>query len=179
MNIFNIYFAPSRVFSVLKEKPQWITPFIIILVVVAATAAVTVTLTRETIIARQEEMFEERGMTDEQIEQGNLDIEYIEWRDIHRTSATHLCSRHQSLHSFIRRREWLQESILSYLLLGFGHGAGRDFKTDHDRDDEVAFCYYFIGASSAQYGQNIFFVSAACRFRFLRPMGDDTGGNGY
>jgi hypothetical protein len=69
MNIFNIYFAPSRVFSVLKEKPQWITPFIIILVVVAATAAVTVTLTRETIIARQEEMFEQRGMTDEQIEQ--------------------------------------------------------------------------------------------------------------
>lgn len=69
MSIFNIYFAPSTVFNGLKEKPQWITPFIIILVVVAATAAVTVTLTRETIIARQEEMFEERGMTQEQIEQ--------------------------------------------------------------------------------------------------------------
>jgi hypothetical protein len=69
MSIFNIYFAPSKVFNVLREKPQWITPFIIILVVVAVTAAVTVNLTRETIIARQEEVFEERGLTEEQIEQ--------------------------------------------------------------------------------------------------------------
>ncbi|MGD8979060.1 MAG: YIP1 family protein [candidate division WOR-3 bacterium] len=69
MSIFNIYFAPSKVFNVLREKPQWITPFIIILVVVAVTAAMTVNLTRETIIARQEEVFEERGLTEEQIEQ--------------------------------------------------------------------------------------------------------------
>ncbi|MGB7055944.1 MAG: YIP1 family protein [bacterium] len=69
MSILNIYFAPSKVFNVLKEKPQWIMPFIIILVVVAVTAAVTVSLTRETIVARQEEMFEERGMSEEQIEQ--------------------------------------------------------------------------------------------------------------
>jgi hypothetical protein len=38
-------------------------------VVVAVTAAMTVNLTRETIIARQEEVFEERGLTEEQIEQ--------------------------------------------------------------------------------------------------------------
>lgn len=69
MSILNIYFAPSKVFNVLKEKPQWIMPFIIILVVVAVTAAVTVSLTRETIVARQEEMFDERGMSEEQIEQ--------------------------------------------------------------------------------------------------------------
>ena len=69
MSILDIYFAPSRVFNALKEKPQWITPFIIILVVVAVTAAVTVSLTREAIVARQEEMFEERGMNEEQIEQ--------------------------------------------------------------------------------------------------------------
>jgi hypothetical protein len=69
MSIFNIYFAPSKVFNALRERPQWITPFIIILVVVAVTAAVTVSLTRETIIARQEEVFEERGLTEEQIEQ--------------------------------------------------------------------------------------------------------------
>ena len=69
MSILNIYFAPSKVFNALREKPQWITPFIIILVVVAITAAVTVSLTRETIIAGQEEVFEERGLTEEQIEQ--------------------------------------------------------------------------------------------------------------
>jgi hypothetical protein len=69
MSILNIYFAPSKVFKALKEKPQWITPFIIILVVVAVTAVVTVSLTREAIIARQEEMFEQRGMTEAQIEQ--------------------------------------------------------------------------------------------------------------
>lgn len=69
MSILNIYSAPSRVFNALKEKPQWITPFIIILVVVAVTAAVTVSLTREAIIARQEEVFEERGLSEEQIEQ--------------------------------------------------------------------------------------------------------------
>ena len=69
MSILNIYFAPSKVFSGLKEKPQWITPFVIILVVIAVTAAVTVSLTRETIMARQEQAFEERGLSEEQMEQ--------------------------------------------------------------------------------------------------------------
>ncbi len=69
MSIMDIYFAPGKVFNALKEKPQWITPFIIILVVVAVTAAVTVSLTREAIVARQEEVFEERGLSEEQIEQ--------------------------------------------------------------------------------------------------------------
>ena len=44
-------------------------PLIIVLLIVAVTAVVTVSLTRETIIARQEEMFQERGLTEEQIEQ--------------------------------------------------------------------------------------------------------------
>ena len=69
MGITDIYFAPSRVFNAIKEKPQWITPFIIVLIVVAATAVVTVSLTRETIVARQEEVFQERGLSEEQIEQ--------------------------------------------------------------------------------------------------------------
>ena len=69
MSILDIYFAPSKVFNALKEKPQWITPLIIVLLVVAVTAVVTVSLTREAIIARQEEMFQERGMSEEQIEQ--------------------------------------------------------------------------------------------------------------
>ena len=69
MGITDIYFAPSKVFNTIKEKPQWITPFIIVLIVVAATAVVTVSLTRETIVARQEEVFQERGLSEEQIEQ--------------------------------------------------------------------------------------------------------------
>jgi hypothetical protein len=69
MGITDIYFAPSKVFNAIKEKPQWITPFIIVLIVVAVTAVVTVSLTRETIVARQEEVFQERGLSEEQIEQ--------------------------------------------------------------------------------------------------------------
>jgi len=69
MSIMDIYFAPIRVFNAIKEKPQWITPFIIVLVAVAVTAVVTVSLTRETIIAQQEEIFQERGLSEEQIEQ--------------------------------------------------------------------------------------------------------------
>ncbi len=69
MSIMDIYFAPSKVFTSLKEKPQWLVPFIIVLVVVAVTAVVTVSLTREAIAERQEQVFEERGLSEEQIEQ--------------------------------------------------------------------------------------------------------------
>ena len=69
MGITDIYFAPSKVFNTIKEKPQWITPFIIVLIIVAVTAVVTVSLTRETIVTRQEEVFQERGLSEEQIEQ--------------------------------------------------------------------------------------------------------------
>jgi hypothetical protein len=69
MNILDIYFSPRKVFNTLKEKPRWIMPLVIVLVVVALTAVVTVSLTRETIIAGQEELFQERGLSEEQIEQ--------------------------------------------------------------------------------------------------------------
>lgn len=69
MNIMDIYFAPSKVFNVLKEKPRWITPFIIVLVVIALTAALTVNFSRDAIMARQEESMIERGLTEEQMEQ--------------------------------------------------------------------------------------------------------------
>jgi hypothetical protein len=65
----DIYFAPSKVFKALKEKPRWITPFIIVLVVVALTAALTVNFSRDAIMARQEEAMIERGLTEEQMEQ--------------------------------------------------------------------------------------------------------------
>lgn len=68
MNILDIYFAPSKVFAALKEKPQWVTPFIIVLVVVALTAALTVNFSRDEIMARQEERMREQGRSEEEIE---------------------------------------------------------------------------------------------------------------
>jgi hypothetical protein len=67
--LLNIYTAPSKVFTSLKEKPEWITPFIIVLVVIAIIAALTVGITKATIMANQEELLRERGMSEEQIEQ--------------------------------------------------------------------------------------------------------------
>ncbi len=67
--ILDIFVAPTKVFTTLKEKSEWVTPFIIVLIVVAVSAALTVNLTKETIIAKQEEMMRERGMSEEQIEQ--------------------------------------------------------------------------------------------------------------
>ncbi len=69
MNILDIYFSPGKVFTTLKEKSRWVMPLVIVLVVVVLTAVVTVSLTRETIIASQEEVFEERGLSEEQMEQ--------------------------------------------------------------------------------------------------------------
>jgi hypothetical protein len=68
MNIMDIYFAPSKVFAALKEKPQWVTPFIIVLVVVALTAALTVNFSRDEIMTRQEEAMREQGRSEEEIE---------------------------------------------------------------------------------------------------------------
>jgi hypothetical protein len=72
-NALAIFFSPGKVFANLKgmEKPAWQVPFIIILIVVALSAAFTVSVTQgsEEAIMRQEEAFRERGLTDEQIEQ--------------------------------------------------------------------------------------------------------------
>lgn len=69
MGILDIYFAPSKVFTALKEKPRWVLPLAIVLVVVALTAVLTVNLAREEITIRQEEVMRERGLTEEQMEQ--------------------------------------------------------------------------------------------------------------
>ncbi len=67
--IVDIFMSPTKVFVAMKEKPEWITPFIIVIIVAALSAALTVSMTKESIIAQQEEVMRERGMTDEQIEQ--------------------------------------------------------------------------------------------------------------
>lgn len=67
--ILNLFVAPAKVFITLKEKPNWALPLILVLVVLAVATVVTVSLSRDTIMANQEERMRERGMTDEQIEQ--------------------------------------------------------------------------------------------------------------
>ena len=67
--IMDIYMAPKKVFTKLKEKPKWVTPFVIVLIVVAITAALTVNITRETVMTHQREALEERGLSEEEIEQ--------------------------------------------------------------------------------------------------------------
>jgi hypothetical protein len=67
--IINIFTAPTKLFTSLKEKPEWLVPFIIVLVVVAATAVLTINMTKETVMAQQEEILRDQGMTEEQIEQ--------------------------------------------------------------------------------------------------------------
>jgi len=69
MSILDIYFAPGKVFTALKEKPKWIIPLVIVLVVVALTAVMPLNLAREEITMRQEEALRERGLTEEQMEQ--------------------------------------------------------------------------------------------------------------
>ena len=69
MNILDIYFAPSKVFSALKEKPRWVLPLVIVIVAVALTAVLTITFAGDEIMARQTEALQERGLTDAQMEQ--------------------------------------------------------------------------------------------------------------
>ncbi len=67
--IVDIFFSPSMVFASLKEKPDWIKPFIIILLVIMVVSMLTFMLSRDTIVAQQEELLRERGLSEEQIEQ--------------------------------------------------------------------------------------------------------------
>jgi hypothetical protein len=67
--LLDIYFAPKNVFTKLKENPRWLSPFIIVLVVIAITAAVTVGMTKDMITQQQRKGLEERGLPEEQIEQ--------------------------------------------------------------------------------------------------------------
>ncbi len=66
--LINLFFAPKKVFEVLKEKPEWVTPLIIVLVVLAIATALTLIFTKDLVLVKQEEIMRERGMTDEQID---------------------------------------------------------------------------------------------------------------
>ena len=65
----DIFMSPRNVFTSLKEKPKWLTPFVIVLIIFAITSAITVSMTRDTLMAKQEETLRTRGLPDAQIEQ--------------------------------------------------------------------------------------------------------------
>jgi hypothetical protein len=67
--IIDIYTAPKKVFVMLKEKAQWVKPFVIVLVVIALIAAFVLNITRATLVVQQRETLEQRGLSEEQIEQ--------------------------------------------------------------------------------------------------------------
>lgn len=67
--LIDIFFSPTKVFSGLKEKPDWLKPFIVVLVIVAIVGVLTYVFSRDAIFAQQEEIMRERGLSEEQIEQ--------------------------------------------------------------------------------------------------------------
>lgn len=64
-----IFVAPRRVFLGLEERPGWVAPFVVVLVVLSLSAALTVSFTREAILTRQREVRLEQGLTEPQIQQ--------------------------------------------------------------------------------------------------------------
>jgi hypothetical protein len=72
--MLNIFFSPAKVFEKIKEKPEWLIPMIIVLVVILLSTVITVFLTKDTALAQQEDAMRERGMSDEQIEQAKIFI---------------------------------------------------------------------------------------------------------
>jgi len=67
--IINTFFSPGALFKQLKEKPEWLMPLIIVLLITAFSAVLTVNMTKGVMMSKQEEVLRDKGMTDEQIEQ--------------------------------------------------------------------------------------------------------------
>jgi uncharacterized membrane protein len=66
MNILDIFFAPSKYFAALKEKPKWLIPLIIIVV---ASIIVTIVVMLSFSPEKRMEQLRERNLTPEQMEQ--------------------------------------------------------------------------------------------------------------
>ncbi len=67
--MIDIFFSPGRVFAGLKEKPDWLKPLIVLLLVIAIVSVMIFVLSRDTILTQQEELMRERGLGEEQIAQ--------------------------------------------------------------------------------------------------------------
>ncbi len=67
--LINLYIAPKKVFTELRERPIWFLPLVVVLILVTAISILTVSQTKDFIIAEQEDAMRERGMPEEHIEQ--------------------------------------------------------------------------------------------------------------
>lgn len=67
--IIDIFLNPRSVFVRIKEKPEWVMPLVIVLVILTIISILTISTTRDLITAQQIEALKGRNMTDEQIEQ--------------------------------------------------------------------------------------------------------------
>lgn len=67
--LVGIFAAPRRVFVELGEHPRWLVPFLLVLVILSLSAALTVSFTREAILIQQREVWLEQGLTEAQLEQ--------------------------------------------------------------------------------------------------------------
>jgi hypothetical protein len=66
----NVLFSPGAAFRKLKEKPAWIIPFVIVVLVVLAVTAVGVSkMDYADVKVRAEEMMRNQGLAEEQIQQ--------------------------------------------------------------------------------------------------------------
>jgi len=67
---FNVIFSPGAAFRKLKEKPRWIAPLIIVLVVLLAVTMVGVSkMNYADVKAKAEQAMRDRGMPEDQIQQ--------------------------------------------------------------------------------------------------------------
>ncbi len=66
MNILDIFFSPSKYFVVLKEKPKWLIPLIMIIIL---SIIVTVVVMSSFSYEKRMEQLRERNLTPEQLEQ--------------------------------------------------------------------------------------------------------------
>ncbi|MEO0122748.1 MAG: YIP1 family protein [candidate division WOR-3 bacterium] len=68
-NLIDILINPTAVFRGIKEKPEWLKPFIVVLLGLSILSILSISTTSNLITAQQIEAMKERNMTEEQIEQ--------------------------------------------------------------------------------------------------------------
>lgn len=66
MNILDVYFSPTKYFTALKEKPKWLIPLILIIVL---SIIVTIVVMTSFSYEKRMEQLKERNLTPEQLEQ--------------------------------------------------------------------------------------------------------------
>ena len=73
MNVFQkivgVFFEPKNTFTAIDQKPDWIAPLLVIIVLTLVFTMLTMPITLPDQMEKQRVKYEERGMSDEQIDQ--------------------------------------------------------------------------------------------------------------